>query len=126
MTTSLYPNPGQPYLSVSDVIERLRSAFPFLHVDHREGLRFVSERLARRHPLPDHDEIDRILGSLVESAEVIVADPPSSDEFFLRTFVIPNEPVVIAWVYPGQERACRGLLARYVEALGYSHAADAA
>ena len=124
--TSLRPNPGQPYLSVSDALERLRSAFPFLHLDHREGLRFVSARLARRHPFPDHDEIDRLLSPLVESAEVIVADEPSSDTLFLKTFLIPNEPVIIAWVDPGQSQACRGLLARYAEALGYSHAADTA
>lgn len=85
-----------------------------------------SARLARRHPFPDHDEIDRLLSPLVESAEVIVADEPSSDTLFLKTFLIPNEPVIIAWVDPGQSQACRGLLARYAEALGYSHAADTA
>jgi hypothetical protein len=97
-----------------------------VHVDHRERLRFVSARLARRQPLPGHAEIDRLLSPLVESAEAIVADDPSSDEPFLKTFIIPDEPVAIARVYPGQAQACRGLLARYAEALGYIHAAEAA
>jgi hypothetical protein len=106
-------------LSVATIVQRLRASFAIVHVDERKGLRFVAQRIVRLSPPPDQDEIDRMLDPLSGAAEVIMADDRQSDRLFPRTYLVPDEPIVVEWVYRGQAQVCRDLLSRYADVLGH-------
>jgi hypothetical protein len=117
--THLRPKADSPYMSVEETASRAAGEFGFTHCDQKRGLRYVTERLLKSMTGLSHNEKDQTLRPVSDSIEMIVGDDRTSDDDFLKCYVIPNEPIEIEYVYDGHAERVEPLLARLAASLGY-------
>jgi hypothetical protein len=117
--THLRPKADSQYMIVEEIVGRATGEFRFTHCDQKRGLRYVTERLLKSMPGLSHSEKEQALLPVSDSIEMIVGDDQKSDDDFLKCYVIPNEPIVIEYVYDGHADRVEPLLIRLATSLGY-------
>jgi len=122
----LFPKEGFPFLAPSAIVDGLNREFKFVQVDEAEGRLHVAkmaEQLRRlqhiRAPFAVADEIKRLEDSRDESLYVVVADEHDHGPAYLKTCLIPAQPVFFGYSSRQHEQASRPLLARFASCLGY-------
>ncbi len=100
----LFPKPGNPYLSPSEIIARLQANFRYVEVDKCRGEAHVDkmvtqlQRMRFLTPPPATPEvIERLQSVRGEAVEVIFYDDAGSDDAYLTTTAIPDEPLFSAF-----------------------------
>ena len=117
---SIHPTKSDNYLDVTQVIALLRENFNVVAPDPQQGLSAVAALIYKNNPSATQAELDLLLEPLAEASLILVADDPRSDTLFLRSFVVPNQPIWFDWVYPGHMQNCVDMVHRYADAIGYT------
>ncbi|HEX4796875.1 MAG TPA: hypothetical protein VH370_23995 [Humisphaera sp.] len=122
----LFPKAGFPFLAPTAVVDLLKREFNVVQVDVQEGRLHVEklvEQLRRlqhlQSPPASEDEIERLEKSREESLYVVVADEHDHGPAYLKTYLIPAQPVFFGYSSRQHEQASRPLLARFASCLGY-------
>lgn len=119
MAHRLTPRPGQPFLSPSEVVRRLRVEFARVEADPNAGADHVGDMIAQFLRMRAPQEIVEVHRRVQEQAvRVEVADEPTG-EAFLTFVAMPGEGLFIDYHSDAHEEASRELLRRCAEALGY-------
>src|SRR5688572_4791969 len=121
----LLPPDGHEYLSVDDVLDRLRDEFRFVEADAAAGVERVGDWIAQygrlgRHEIPDLERaVERLEQVRGEAVQIALFDDPSSRHAYLSFTLIPGEPLLIDYSSPEHEEAVRPFVERCASALDY-------
>jgi hypothetical protein len=119
MAHRLSPKVGQPYLSPSEVVRRLRDEFDFVDADREAGADHVGDMIAQFLRMRAPQEIiEAHRKAQPEAIQISVADEPAG-EAYLSFVAMPEEGLFIGYHSGGHERATEASLRRCAQALGY-------
>lgn len=119
MSHRLEPESGQPYLSASDVAQRLSEEFASCDVNAEQGQDDVGDMLVKLIELKAPQAIiEDVVASRASALRITVADDDASDDY-LSFMVRDGDGPLIGYYSEQHEEATRALVERCAKALGY-------
>ena len=119
MAHRLFPKPGQPYLSPSEVVRSLRDEFTCVDADQDAGAdhlgNMIVQLLRMRAP---QVIIEAHRRAQEQAVRVVVVNEPAG-EVYLDFVAMPDQGLFIGYSSAQHEVSTQELLRRCSEALGY-------
>jgi hypothetical protein len=135
MAHELAPHLGQSFLSLNEVISRLRCEFAQVTVDRQAGSDVVGDMIAAwcnikaayrrwREPPSEAARLDQLIDrfSVLRDQAVLigVCDDPASEFGYIDFTAVPGEPLLVAYCCEQHEDAARPFVARIAAVLNYT------